>query len=84
MVGRATGACRIGAGKAKGPEIKRFNECLYNPTDIVLCNVVIQMLGKENTLAAVGSFDKTLHPALLIASDKLLTLQKKSRRPVRS
>ena len=76
MVGRATGACRVGTGKAKGPEIKRFNECLYNPNDIVLCNVVIQMLGKENTLAAIGSLDKTLHLAFLIESDELLTFQK--------
>lgn len=29
---------------------------LYDPNDIVLCNIVFQTLGKENSLAAVGSF----------------------------
>ena len=79
MIGRATGARRLGTGKAKPLEVKRFDECLHDPNDIVFCNVVVQMLGKENTLAAVGSFDKALHPTLLMASDELLTRQKKSR-----
>jgi hypothetical protein len=76
---RATGAGRLGTGKAKPLEIKRLDECLYDSNNIVFCNVVVQMLGKENTLAAVGPFDKALHPALLMALDELLTRQKKSR-----
>ena len=76
MIGRATGACRLGAGKTKRFEIERFDECLYDPNDVVLCNVVIQMLRKENTLAAIGSLDKTFHLVLLIESDELSTLQK--------
>jgi len=62
--------------KTKRFEIERFDECRYHPNHVVLWNVVIQMLGKENTLAAIGSLDKTLHLAFLIESDELLTFQK--------
>ena len=48
--------------EAKLTQIDRIHESIDHPNGIVFVDPVVQALGKQGRLAAIGTFDKAPHP----------------------
>ena len=61
MIGGTSGRFWNHTVKAQRPEIQLIDKHVDHPHRVVLSNVVIQILGKQNALPAVLTFVEALH-----------------------
>src|SRR5580704_3971515 len=59
--------------KAQRPEIQLIDKHVDHPHRVVLSNVVIQILGKQNALSTVFTLDEARHLTPRCKSSKIIT-----------
>src|SRR5580704_13476709 len=75
MIGWTSGRFWNNTAKAQRPEIQLIDKHDDHPHLIVLSNVVIQILGKQNTLYTVFTLDEARHLNLRRESSRIITQQ---------
>jgi hypothetical protein len=75
MIGWPSGCFWTHTVKAPRPEIPRIDKHVDHPHRVVLSNVVIQILGKQNALSTVFTLDEARHLTPRCKSSKIITQQ---------
>ena len=64
MITRSAGRAWFNPIKSKQCQIKLINENIHHPNWVAFTNLVIKPLGKQSSLLAVNTFNKSLHETL--------------------
>src|ERR1700732_3680756 len=75
MIGGTSGRFWDHTVKAQRPEIQLIDKHVDHPNRVVLSNVVIQILGKQNALSTVFTLDEARHLTPRCKSSKIITQQ---------
>src|ERR1700719_2745676 len=75
MIGGTSGRFWNHAVKAQRPEIQLIDKHVDHPHRVVLSNVVIQILGKQNALYTVFTLDEARHLTPRRESSRIITQQ---------
>src|ERR1700730_9669057 len=75
MIGWTSGRFRNHTVKAQRPEIQLIDKPVDHPHRVVLSNVVIQILGKQNALYTVFTLDEARHLTPRHESSRIITQQ---------
>src|SRR3981081_2363215 len=75
MIGGTSGRFWNHTVKAQSPEIQLIDKHVDHPHRVVLSNVVIQILGKQNALSTVFTLDEARHLTPRRKSSRIITQQ---------